>query len=445
MNCLCSYSRSDHRVHFARGIRILRFVCAALVAIQLACSTVAMAQLAQQDFPELKSSDWPWWRGGQRNGLAEGSPPLRFGAAENIAWKVPLPGRGHSSPIVVNDQVFLATADEAQQVHAVVAMDLKTGRQLWTREISQGGFPRENHPKNTEASPTLASDGERLFVTFFHHQRVVLSALSLEGQTEWESVVSPFNPKQYKYGYAPSPVLYGNSVIVVAEHDGPSGLVAFDRRSGKVLWQTPRKPNITFSSPVVANLSGRDQLLISGSETVDAYDPRNGKPLWSVPGTTSATCGTMVWHDQLVFASGGYPKPETIAVVADGSGRIAWKNNLKCYEQSMIVVDGYLYGLTDAGILYCWRASDGREMWRERLSGPVSASPVYAGGHIYWANEKGTMYVFKPNPEQFELVAENRLGDESFASPAVVGDRLLLRIAEGRKPNRQEYLICVGQ
>ncbi|MEM8732754.1 MAG: PQQ-binding-like beta-propeller repeat protein [Planctomycetota bacterium] len=394
---------------------------------------------------ESNAGDWPRWRGPTGNGIgSDENLPVRFGPSENVLWKTPVAGRGHSSPIVVGDQVILATADEARQTHSVVAFDLNSGAERWTRQLSQGGFPARNHPKNTEASSTVASDGSLLFTTFFHHRKVVLSALTLRGEVAWEREVSPFNPKRYEYGYAPSPLLFKDLVIVAAEHDGPSFLVAYQRETGKEVWRTKRSPNITFSSPVIAKVAGKDQLLISGSGLVTSYAPATGKMLWQVPGTTSATCGTMVWDGNLVFASGGYPKAETIAVVADGSRRIAWKNAKKCYEQSMIVVDGYLYGLTDRGVLYCWRGRDGKEMWRQRLSGPVSASPVYAGGHVYWANEAGTVYVFRPNPQKFELVAENRLGDEAFASPAITGGKILLRVAEGGGRSRREFLVCIG-
>jgi outer membrane protein assembly factor BamB len=427
---------------------LMRFFLASLVLLFLAQPISVLAQDGLADFPKLVTGkDWPWWRGPSRNGMAapDAAPPTRFGPSENVRWKVNVPGRGHSSPIVVAGRVFLATADESLQTHSVVCFDLESGKQLWQAEISRGSFPEKNHPKNTEASPTVASDGERLFVTFYDHDQVHLTALDFSGQQLWREIVGRFRPKMYEYGYAPSPLLYKDSVIVSFEWDGPSGMSAFDRSTGKRSWSTPRPNQISFSSPVVANVAGRDQLLISGMNKVSAFDPNTGSPLWNVDGTTFATCGTMTWDGKLVFASGGYPKAETVAVVADGSGRIAWRNGLKCYEQSMIVVDGYIYALTDNGILYCWRCTDGSEMWRERLRGPVSASPVYAGGHIYWANEAGTFYVFRANPDKFESVAENRLGNESFASPAVVGDQLLLRVAEKTDAGRQEILYCIGK
>lgn len=400
------------------------------------------------DFPKLSAqTDWPWWRGPSRNGVAAPTqtPPTKWSDKQSVVWRTPVPGRGHSSPVIVGKQVFLTTADAATQTHSVLAFDRDSGKQLWKTDISQGGFPKNNHPKNTEATATIACDGERLFASFFHHEKVELFTLDLAGKVVWKQVAGPFNPKRYEYGYAPSPLLYRGSVIIAAEHDGESFLTALERSSGKRLWTAPRPQNITFSSPVVAPVGGRDQLLLSGSDQVASYDPSSGKPLWTTPGTTAATCGTMVWDGDIVYASGGYPKAETLAVRGDGSGTVLWKNNQKCYEQSMLAVGGHLYGLTDNGILFCWRGADGQEMWKQRLKGPVSSSPVLAGGHIYWANELGTTYVFKPNPQSLELVAENQLGDDSFASPAIVGGRVYLRTSFGTGPKRQEFLYCLGK
>ncbi|MEZ6151390.1 MAG: PQQ-binding-like beta-propeller repeat protein [Pirellulaceae bacterium] len=394
---------------------------------------------------KLTSTDWPWWRGPTRDGQAGPTPlPTEFSDSQNVQWKSPVPGRGHSSPVVVGGQVYLTTADERSMVHSVVAFELNGGQQLWQQAVSQGGFPEKNHPKNTEASSTLAGDGERLYATFFHHQKIELVALDLAGQELWRVAAGPFNPKMFEYGYAPSPLLYGPNVIVVAEYDGQSFMAAYDRLTGDEQWRTPRPRSISFSSPVVAHVAGRDQLFLSGQDKLCSYDPSNGQLLWEAAGTTLATCGTAIWDDQAVYASGGFPKAETLGVRADGSKQVLWRNNQQCYEQSMILVDGCVYAFNDRGILYCWRASDGQQMWRERLEGPVSASPIYAGGHLYWANETGTVYVIKPSAEKMQLVATNRLGSEAFASPAVSGRRLLLRVASGKGEQRQEILYCIA-
>jgi outer membrane protein assembly factor BamB len=442
----------------------LRFLCAALACLALllvGCNsspaqspvtrTVIAAKAGEKekgiaDFSGLSPADWPWWRGPTRNGIAPSSaaPPTKFSDKENVVWKTPVPGRGHSSPIVVGSRIFLTTADEETQTQSVVAFERASGKQLWQQEISRGGFPRSIHGKNTHASPTIACDGKRLLATFFHHQKIQLAALGLDGKQLWQITAGPFDPQRYEYGYAPSPVLYRGTVLVAAEYDGDSFIAAFDRDGGKEVWRTSRPENISYSTPVIAHLAGRDQLLISGADQVASYDPNSGKLLWSVPGTTAATCGTIVWDGDTVFATGGYPGSETIAIQADGSGRVLWRNNQKGYEQSMLAHTGYAYLLNENGILCCFRASDGKQMWNKRLGGPESASPVLAGGHIYWANEKGEFFVFKPNPQKFDLVAKNQLGNDSFASPAVSGNQLFLRVAFRSGGKREEFLYCIG-
>lgn len=396
------------------------------------------------DFPKLSAQrDWPWWRGPQRNGMSD-SPnvPTTFSETENVVWKTRVPGRGHSSPTVVGDRVFLTTADESAKIHTVLAFDRATGKPLWQKEVNRNGFPAKNHAKNTEATATLACDGERLFAAFYHHDKVVALALDLQGNIVWEKDVCRFRPRTYEYGYAPSPVLYQDTVIISAEYDGDSFLTALNRKTGERAWQTQRPTMITFSTPVIAHVAAKDQLLISGAQKVSSYNPANGEALWSVEGTTFATCGTMVWDGEIVFASGGYPKKETIAVKADGSGKVLWQNATKCYEQSMLAWQGYIYALDDNGVMFCWNGMNGKEMWKRRLVGPVSASPVMANGNIYWANELGTVYVFKPNPKQFELVAENQVGTDSFPSPAICGNQIFLRVGQGSGRDRQEWLYC---
>ena len=166
--------------------------------------------------------------------------------------------------------------------------------------------------------------------------------------------------------------------------------------------------------------------------------------MWSVPGTTQATCGTMVWDGETVFASGGYPEAQTIAVKADGS-EVLWKNKQKCYEQSMLAHDGYVYGYTDGGIAVCWRAIDGREMWKTRLGGNVSASPILANGNIYLANEAGDIFIFKATPESYQQVSKTRLGNDIFPTPAFVDNKIFYRVGANNGQQRQEYLYCISE
>lgn len=427
----------------------------AVASFVLGCVTVAAgAELPSHTAPEITNfpklsaeMDWPWWRGPTRNGIAppRSAPPTTWNETENIVWKAPVPGRGHSSPIVIGNRIFLSTADKEKQVQSVLALDRASGKQLWKVDINQGGFP-STHPHNTHATPTVAGDGELLFVTFHHHDQLQAVALDHDGKIAWSKSLGEFHPKQYEYGYGPSPVLYRETVIIAAEYDGDSFITALNRKTGQQVWRTPRPDNITFSTPSIVVIGKQELLAISGGDQVACFDPATGRPLWAVEGTTAATCGTIVWDGDILFASGGYPKAETVAIrVAARGGEVLWKNQQQCYEESMLAYRGYLYAFTGKGVLYCFRASDGKPMWQKRLRGAVSASPVLAGGHIYWANERGTMYVFKPDPQACELVAENVLGDESFASPAVSGNQIFLRVAVHAGDARQEYLYCIGK
>lgn len=419
-------------------------VCQIICVLVLRLS-VCESQSAMSASPE-PLSDWASWRGPTLDGKAAENqqPPTSFGERQNVLWRVDVPGRGHASPAIVGDKIFLATADDQRQVQGAICFDRITGKQLWISPIHKGNFPAEIHPKNTHASGTIACNGEQLFTVFYNQGRVNVSALRLDGKLLWSKSAGNYNPQKYKFGYGASPLLYKQSVIAAGESDNGSFITAFSQQSGQELWKINRRADISFSSPIVGNVAGRDQLLISGLFEVSSYDPNSGQKLWSVPGTTQATCGTMVWEGDLVFASGGYPDSQTIAVKADGSGQVVWKNHQKCYEQSMLVHNGYVYGYTDAGIAVCWRATDGKEMWKFRLGGQVSSSPILANGNIYAANEAGQIFIFKATPEAFQEVARTKLGDEIFATPTFVDNKIYYRVATRNGQQRQETLYCIG-
>ncbi|MFT5471476.1 MAG: outer membrane protein assembly factor BamB, partial [Verrucomicrobiales bacterium] len=269
--------------------------------------------------------DWPNWRGPTFNNVAPAgsSAPTAFNETLNVAWKTDIPGRGHSSPIVVGDRVILTTADESAQVQSVICLSRETGEQLWKTDVHTGNFEKKIHKKNTHASPTPAWDGERLIVSFFNGGMVKLTALTLEGKQIWQAQPGPYRGK-YGYGYAVSPLLHGSNVIVSSDFADGGFLVAFDRASGSETWRTPRAGTTSYSSPIITKAGGRDLVVISGDDKLASYDPATGQPVWSAAGTTKATCGTAVWDGDLIFASGGYPQKGTIAVNAQ-SGTVAWK------------------------------------------------------------------------------------------------------------------------
>lgn len=395
---------------------------------------------------QLSAADWAQWRGPQRNGIAEAgqSVPTSWSSTTNVIWRTDVPGRGHSSPTVVGNLIVLTTADETTQTQAVVGFDRLTGRQLWLTPISHGGLPRV-HQKNTHASSTVASDGTLNFVVFNHHRRIEAAALDADGKIVWKTDVGGFDPQLYEYGYASSPTIYQGTLIVTGNSDTISWMKALDTKSGRQVWEQEMPLGLVWSSPIVGNVAGRDQLLLSGFEKFSSFDPTTGRPLWSTPCLTAATCGTAIWENDIVFASGGYPKAETVAVRADGSGRVLWRNNVKCYEQSMLVKNGYVYAVSDQGIAYCWHATKGNEMWKWRLKGPVSASPVLLDNRIFASNEEGTTFVFEATPKGFNSIATNQLENESFATPTITGNRIYLRVATNQNSGRQESLYCIGE
>ena len=403
--------------------------------------------IASQSRTLPAADDWRVWRGPNGNGVAASGQwvPTEWSKSKNVVWKTPVAGRGHSSPIVFDDKIVLTTADEQAKTQSVLCFDRQSGKQLWQTQVNQGGLPpaREIHGNNTHATPTAAFDGERILAVFHHHGGVHLTALSPAGKQLWTKEVGGYVPRTYKYGYAPSPLLYDSTVIVASEYEDPGYVAAFDRQTGREVWRTGRSRQVSYSSPIVAKVAGREQMLLSGADQVASYDPKTGKQLWSVPGTSLATCGTMIWMDDLVFASGGYPKSETIAVRADGSGKVEWRNREKCYEQSMLVHAGHIFAVTDGGIAFCWDAKTGTEIWKHRLDGKCSASPILVGDTIYITNERGLTNVFRADPTKFESVAKNQLGDETFATMSICGNQIFLRAASS-SGGRQETLYCLG-
>lgn len=403
---------------------------------------------ASSDVPEalpiaFTGTDWPWWRGPDHNNVARcDNTVTSWSDSENVLWKTRVPGRGHSTPIVAGPHIVLATADEAAQVQSVVCFDRGTGQLLWQTDIHTGGFPPqgEMHAKSTHANGSVASDGRSLFVAFLNDGQVSLTSLTMEGEILWQTPVGYYVAK---FGYAPSPCLHGRFVIVSGDNRGGGFVAAIHRETGEIIWKKARDNQDTYSSAIVAELAGRPQLILSGNRQLTAYNPETGELLWQAEGTAQATCGTVVWHDNLVYASGGYPERETVCVDA-ATGDVVWKDKVKCYEQSMLVADGFLYAVTDDGIALCRDARTGDVKWRHRLAGPISASPLLVGNRIYATSENGTTWVFEASPDSFSQVGKNQLGTAAFASLVACDDKIYARVATGGREDRQEYLYCLG-
>ncbi len=396
---------------------------------------------------EAEVNEWRQWRGPTANAVAgkDASPPLVWSQEKNVKWRAAIPGRGLSSPVLVKGRIILTTATEDDQL--LCAYQQSDGALLWNLRVHEGGLTDRTHRKNSYATPTVASDGEKLYVVFLNRGRVMISAVSLDGKLLWQVDAGPYEC-DYGYGYAPSPALVEDRLIVSAEFRAEGFIAAFSTRDGSELWRSPRRIKTSYSSPVVARVAGRSQVLMSGGNKLCAYDPSSGRLLWEVEGCTLATCGTMVWSEDSVFASGGFPNKETIAVRLSKDGgepEVLWRTEVRCYEQSLLYQNGLLYAYDDTGIAHCWDAVSGEEKWKVRLGGPVSASPVFAEGRVYAMNERGITHVFEATADRFVPLAENSLGDEGFATSAFVDGEVFIRTATLSGEQRQEWLYCVAE
>ncbi|MEZ6112623.1 MAG: PQQ-binding-like beta-propeller repeat protein [Pirellulaceae bacterium] len=417
---------------------IASILVAALIGVALSAPSRSISAA------EFAAGDWPWWRGPAHNGVAQANqqPPLEWSETKNVVWKTPVPGRGHASPTIIGDRIFLATADEKLETRSVLALDRATGKPLWKVDVHQGGFDRRGHQKSSQASATVASDGERLFANFLHEGAVFTTALDLDGQQLWQTRVAEFITHQ---GFGSSPVVHHNLVIVAADNKAGGVIAGLDRRDGHVVWQHARPKQPNYTTPAILTIDSRDQLLLAGCDHITSLDPLTGKPIWEIEGSTTECVGSIVTDGQLVFASGGYPKKLTQAVRADGSGEIVWQNDVQTYVPSMIVHDRHLYTVTDNGIAICWDSSTGKEQWKARLGGTFNASPVLVGQSIFATSQDGTTHIFRANPEKFEPIGENSLGDDVYATPVFSNSQIFMRVAKQDGDKRQEWLYCLGR
>jgi outer membrane protein assembly factor BamB len=406
----------------------------------------AVPQFARGQEPILHGpDDWPWWRGPGRDGVANANqkPPRTWSDKENILWQTPVPGRGHGSPIVVGDQIFLATADAKDETQSVLCYHRKTGKLLWQTQVHKGAFEKGGNGKASFASSTLACDGERVYINFLHNKAIYLTALTRDGKQVWQNKVTDYVLHQ---GFASSPTVYKSLVLAAADNKGGAGLLAaYDRVSGKQVWSVSRPKWPNYASPIIVNASGSDQLIFTGCELVTSLDPLTGKKIWETKGSTQETVTSTVTDGKLIIISGGYPKGHVAAIHADGSAKTAWENNTKVYVPSMIHHRGYLYAVMDNGVPVCWEFATGKEMWKDRLNGSFSASPVLVGDLLYATNEAGRTFIFKADSKNFEVIAENQLGNEAMATPTICGSRIYMRVAVMQKGVRQEMLCCIGE
>jgi len=405
----------------------------------------------------IRAENWPGWRGPSGDGVSNGKGiPTKWSSTENIAWRIAIPGEGHSSPIVWGDKVFLTSSLTEKNRRILLCLDRLSGQTVWQRDVVQSP-PETIHRLNSRASGTPATDGRQVYVTFMRAEgnrviapnvgserlitpgKIIVAAYNLDGNEKWKTNVGDFVSA---HGFNTCPVLFEDLVILNGDHDGDAYLVALDRQSGRERWRTRRENKTrSYVTPIIREINGRTQMILSGSLCVASYDPRNGKRHWIVDGPTEQFVASVVYDGKYVFATGGYPERHTLAIRPDGKGNvtdthIAWRTTRgAAYVPSPIISGRYLLMVADSGIASCFEARTGKRHWMERLPGGHSPSPVSADGLVYFVSDQGVTTVIRPS-ETFAVIAKNELGEPVSASPAISQGQIFLRT--------HQHLYCIG-
>jgi outer membrane protein assembly factor BamB len=382
------------------------------------------------------ADDWPGWRGPHRDGTSDESHvPLDWSAESGVRWKVPLPGSGISSPIVWRNQVFVTSSSGPRQEELhVICLAADDGREL-LHETFWGTAPTLYHAtKSSMASPSPVTDGRSLYA-FFGTGDVF--CLDLEGRLVWSrSLATEYGEFENRFAASSSPLLYGDRLLVQCDHYGASYLVAIDAATGANRWKRDRPEAwLSWSSPQLAPLpEGGCELVVCGSEKIDAFDPESGETLWTLFGLCRECVPTPVLGHGLIYAASG-PGGATLAVRPGGRGdvtdtHLVWQNERAApFVPSGIVVGDLYFVADDKGLGACLDAHTGEVVWRHRLEGAFTASPVAAAGRVYFVNEEGVTFVLDASSRQYRELARNELGEAAYASPAIAAGALFVRTA----------------
>jgi len=413
-----------------------------LVLIALAASFWSGSRAAAEN--------WPGWRGPRGDGSSEESAvPTRWDGEknENIAWKVEAPGTGHASPVIWNDRIFLVSCLEEEQDRILVCLDRKSGKTLWQKSVLRSPLEKK-HALNSYASSTPTTDGKLIYVTFLEGTKqgeakgaqMAVAAYDFDGNQKWLVRPGPFSSV---HGYCSCPVLFEDKLIVNGDHDGDAYLVALDRETGETAWKTPRENKTrSYSTPIIRDIDGRTQMILSGSMSVASYDPRTGSRHWIIDGPTEQFVASMVYNGKLLFMTAGFPEHHILAIRANGRGNVTdthieWRTKENTsYVPSPIALGDYFLIVSDEGIASCYEAATGRRTWRQRIGPHYSASLVSAGGLAYFLSDEGVTTVVKPG-EKYDAIAVNPLGEACYASPAISQGQIFLRA--------EKHLYAIGE
>jgi outer membrane protein assembly factor BamB len=385
------------------------------------------------------AGEWPGWRGPRGDGTSdETHVPLRWGPTENIAWKVPIPGRGYSSPIVWGDRVYLTTCIEKERQRVLLCLNRTDGKILWQRVVLTAALEGK-HNLNSYASSTPATDGRHVWVPFVEGHEIQLACYDVQGNRVWMR-----SPCQFfaKHGFCSSPVLYKDLVILNCDQDAKACIVALDKATGRERWRADR-PNRTrsYCPPTIMDAAGKKQLVLSGSKCVASYDPDTGKQYWIIDGPTEQFVASLVYQDGILFVTGGFPDYHVLGIRPDGAGNVTGTHILwrhikgAAYVPSPVAQGHFFFLVSDKGIASCFETKTGKRRWMEHLGGHHSGSPVAAGGFLYFPDDTGTTWVLRAGP-RFEVVSKNALNEECFASPAISRGQIFIRTVK--------HLYCIG-
>jgi outer membrane protein assembly factor BamB len=379
-------------------------------------------------------SDWSQWRGPRAAGVSDaGSPPSSWSRSEHVVWSAELPGWGTSSPVVRDDQVFVTsqTGEAAALVLWLLCFERQTGRELWRQSVEPGVNQNTHEKSNLAVNTPLVTD-DAVYVAFGNAQ---LARYSRAGERVWQrEYLRDFGDPKMAWGYSISPVLAAGAIVFGWDHHtGPCFLLGLDPQTGKTAWSVDRPIGTAHATPLLVTSHGRELLLVPGKNRLTAYDAQTQEERWVYGEGSGPYNGEIisspVEHEGVVYLQLWRQSPiHAIRLNPEGSAPTSlWvSEHPGPVEPSLLVYQGHVYSWMDNGVLACLEAGTGREVYRQRLGGEANSSPVAAAGRIYVSNTLGQTFVVRAGPE-FELLATNDLVERITASPALLGDQLLLR------------------
>ncbi len=382
-------------------------------------------------------TQWPQFRGPDGQGHAvDSDPPLTWSEQENVVWKTAIHGRGWSSPVIWDDQIWLTTATDDGHEMFAVCVDRQDGRIVRDLQLFHNDKPDDTKTFNSYASPTPVIEAGRVYIHFGSYGTACLD--TADGHVIWQRRDLPCN---HWRGPGSSPILFENLLILQYDGHDYQYIAALDKETGATVWKKDREIDYlsndgdlrkAFCTPLVIDTAGQLQLISTCANGALSYDPRTGDVLWKVHFENHSAAARPLFDGDLVYINTGFSKADLWAVRPDGRGdvtdsHVVWKRSKSIGSQpSPLLVEGLIYSVHDAGVASCIDAATGEEVWLKRLGGNFAASPILAGGRIYLCDREGDTLVLAPGREYQEL-AKNKLDDGCMASPAALGKSLFLR------------------